>query len=54
MQTRRIATYSGASSLEKGVCCERTAFHTTFQHKTTLSLNTLRTGLRYIRTLISA
>jgi len=29
---------SGASSLEKGVCCRRATFHITFQHKTTLSL----------------
>jgi len=32
------ALYSGVSSLEKkGVCCGRTAFDITFQHKATLS-----------------
>jgi len=35
-----ICTYSGTSSLEKGVCHGRATFKITFQHKTTISLKT--------------
>jgi len=34
----------------KGVCQERAAFDITFQHKTTISLNTLKASVRYIHT----
>jgi len=38
---------SGASSLEKGDCCGRTAFDINFQRKTTLSLKTRKRPMNF-------
>jgi len=44
-----IDSLSGASSLEKKVCRGRAAFDITFQHKSTISLNTRNRPMNFVK-----
>jgi len=43
-----VLLHSGASSLEKRVCCGRAAFEETFQPKTTFSLKTRKRPMNFV------